>query len=233
MRGGFILLLLVASACGNVQPLTSDDIYGLSRAPKTWLTGTVTRSDSNAPVSDVLITLGDLNASTTVDGLFRFDELSPGTLEGAAAKSGFTRKTFSVDLMTGSNQLDVRLEPIACGGCAMPLICDVPSGNCVETATVTANIVSACGGGALSARVNISGHSTCSNETRGAWQLTGLTPGGPQTLSVGKSGYVVHGEMVTLVSGFNALGQIMLTPINGCANQPADVPCSCTTPDCQ
>jgi hypothetical protein len=224
---------VLISACGNVQPLTSDDLYGLSRAPKTWLTGTVTRSDSSAPVSEVLITLGDLSTSTNVDGLFRFDDLMPGTLEGAATKSGFERKPVRVELVTGANQLDVTIEPIACGGCGLGLLCDVASGQCQQPATVSANIISACGGGALSARVNISGHSTCSNETRGAWQLMGLTPGGPQTLSVGKSGYAVHSEMVTLVPGFNALGQIMLTPINGCGAVPADVPCSCTTPDCQ
>ncbi|MBL8912534.1 MAG: hypothetical protein JNM17_17710 [Archangium sp.] len=125
------------------------------------------------------------------------------------------------------------IDSIACGGCAAPLVCDVPSGQCVQLATITANIVSACNGGALTARVNISGHATCSNDTRGAWQLTGLTPGGPQTLSVGKSGYVVHSQIISLMPGFNTVPQIELTPINGCAMIPADVPCSCTTPECQ
>ena len=227
------LLLLTITACGNVQPLTSDDLYSLNREPKTWLTGTVVRQDTSAPLSDVVVTLGDLSTSSNIDGLFRFDELMPGTREGAATKTGFTRASFTAELVTGANQVELSLEPRACGGCAMGLLCDVPSGMCVSPATVTANVVSACDGTALGARVTISGHSTCSNETRGAWQLQNLTPGGPQTLSVGKAGYVVYSVPVTLMPGFNALGQVMLQPAGGCANIPADVPCSCTTPDCQ
>jgi hypothetical protein len=233
LRSLALAVLLSAAACGNLQPLTSADIYEVARTPKTWLTGTVTRADSNAPVSEVLITLGDRSATTTIDGRFRFDDLSPGAMEGAATRSGFTRKPFTVELAQGGNQLDLALDAIACGGCAMGLLCDVASSTCVQPATITANIVSACTGSALTARVNISGHATCSNDTRGAWQLAGLTPGGPQTLSVGKSGYVVHSQVVTLLPGFNTVPQIQLTPIDGCAAIPADVPCSCTQPECQ
>ena len=86
---------------------------------------------------------------------------------------------------------------------------------------------------ALTARVVIQGRATCTKEGRGFAELIDLTPGGPQTLAVGKTNYQAVNVMVTLTPGFNAQPAIRLTPVGGCAVTPVDVPCTCTTPDCQ
>jgi hypothetical protein len=103
----------------------------------------------------------------------------------------------------------------------------------VQPATISGDIVSACTGAVVVARVTVGGKSTCAVPGKGYWSLGGLTPGGPQALVAGKEGYEPYRTDVTLVSGFNTLDKIELTPVGGCSSTPVETACTCTTPGCQ
>ena len=153
--------------------------------------------------------------------------------DGSAVLAGFERKAFQVTLEPGANRFDVVMTPIPCGGCAAGLWCEPSSMTCVERARVSLNVVDDCTGAALTARVVIQSRAACTKEGRGFAELRDLTPGGPQTLAVGKQNYQASNLMVTLTPGFNALPAIRLQRVGGCAITPVDVPCVCNTADCQ
>lgn len=134
-----------------------------------------------------------------------------------------------------STDLDsLRPPPAAsCGTCASDQVCDPERRQCVPAATLTGGVVSACTGLALSARVTIDGKSTCSTTGKAYFRLQGLRPGGPQRLAVGKEGYAPASQDLVLEAGFNALGDVALSPARGCGAAVADVPCSCTSASCQ
>ncbi len=90
----------------------------------------------------------------------------------------------------------------------------------VQGSSVSGDLIDACTGAAVAARITIAGKSTCSVSGKGCWQLTGLPPGGPQTLAAGRAGYQAFSASLTLVSGFNALEKISLTPAGGCSVPP-------------
>jgi hypothetical protein len=195
--------------------------------------GLVTNGQTGAPLQGVTVSVGASSATTTATGAFLVEGLAPGDIDGSAVFTGFERKTFRVSLGPGDNRLDVVMTPIPCGGCATGLWCEPASMTCVERSRVSLNVVDDCTGAAVTARVVIQGKATCTKEGRGFAELVDLTPGGPQTLAVGKQNYQAANVMVTLAPGFNALPAIRLAPVGGCLVTPVDVPCVCNTPDCQ
>lgn len=197
------------------------------------LAGSVTDSVTGAPLQDVMVNVGLLSATTNAAGSFSLDGLPSGDVDGSAVFARYERKTFRLTINPGANRLDLQLTPLPCGGCATGLWCEPVSMTCQQRARVSLNVVDDCTGAALTARVAIQGRATCTKEGRGFAELIDLTPGGPQTLAVGKTNYQAANLMVTLTPGFNALPAIRLTPVGGCAITPVDVPCTCTTPDCQ
>ena len=57
---------------------------------------------------------------------------------------------------------------------------------------------------------------------------------GRYDLYAAEGNLTLHSELVTLVSGFNAVDRVQLMPIGGCqATPPASVACTCTTANCQ
>lgn len=197
------------------------------------LAGSVTNGQTGAPLQGVTVSVGTSSATTSATGAFLVEGLAPGSADGSAVLAGFERKTFQLTLEPGANRLDVVMTPIPCGGCAMGLWCEPVSMTCVERSRVSLNVVDDCTGAALTARVAIQGKATCTKEGRGFAELVDLTPGGPQTLAVGKQHYQAANVMVTLTPGFNALPAIRLQRVGGCAVTPVDVPCVCNTTDCQ
>lgn len=197
------------------------------------LAGSVTDSVTGAPLPSVTVNVGLLSATTSASGSFSLDGLASGDVDGSAVLARYERKTFRLTINPGANRLDLQLAPLPCGGCATGLWCEPVSMTCQQRARVSLNVVDECSGAALTARVAIQGRATCTKEGRGFAELVDLTPGGPQTLAVGKANYQAVNQMVTLTPGFNALATIRLTPVGGCAVTPVDVPCTCTTPDCQ
>ncbi|MBL8939094.1 MAG: carboxypeptidase regulatory-like domain-containing protein [Archangium sp.] len=197
------------------------------------LAGSVTDAVTGAPLQDVMVNVGLLSATTNASGSFSLEGLPSGDVDGSAVFARYERKTFRLSITPGANRLDLQLTPLPCGGCATGLWCEPVSMTCQQRARVSLNVVDDCTGAALTARVVIQGRATCTKEGRGFAELVDLTPGGPQTLAVGKTNYQAANLMVTLTPGFNALPAIRLTPVGGCSVTPVDVPCTCTTPDCQ
>lgn len=197
------------------------------------LAGSVTDAQTGAPLQGVTVNVGVASAVSNERGGFTFEGLPSGDVDGSAVFARYERKTFRTTINPGANRVDLQLTPLPCGGCALGLWCEPVSMTCQERARLSLNVVDECTGAALTARVVIQGRATCTKEGRGFAELTDLTPGGPQTLAVGKTNYQAANVMVTLTPGFNAQPAIRLTPVGGCAVTPVDVPCTCTTPDCQ
>lgn len=197
------------------------------------LAGSVTDAQTGAPLQGVTVNVGVASVVSNERGGFTFEGLSTGDVDGSAVFARYERKTFRLSINPGANRIDLQLTPLPCGGCPATLWCEPVSMTCQQRARVSLNVVDDCTGAALTARVAIQGRATCTKEGRGFAELIDLTPGGPQTLAVGKTNYQAANLMVTLTPGFNALPSIRLTPVGGCAVTPVDVPCTCTTPDCQ
>ncbi|MBE2248584.1 MAG: carboxypeptidase regulatory-like domain-containing protein [Myxococcus sp.] len=228
-----LAVLLLLAGCG-LEPLSREQLFGLPSAlPKVRLTGTASNATSGAVLAGVTVNVATVTTTSDAQGAFTLEGLALGEFDGSAVLLGFERKDFKVTLVEGTNRLDVALSPIPCGGCAAGLWCEPSSMRCVERSRVSLNVVDDCTGAALTARVVIQGSATCTKEGRGFAELLDLTPGGPQTLAVGKQHYQAANVMVTLAPGFNALPTVRLRPVGDCAVMPVDVPCTCTTADCQ
>lgn len=197
------------------------------------LRGTARNSATNAPVEGVTITVGPRSTSSDAAGAFRLDGLPEGQVSGFAVKPGYERSDFTVTLAANENVKDVALTRLPCGGCSQGLLCNRASDQCEAPATISLSVVDACTGIGVAARVVMQGFATCSTSSRGFAMLNGLTPGGPQTLAVGKPGYRAASSMVTLVSGFNALPEVRLERVMDCSVPITDEGCSCTGPECQ
>lgn len=223
------LLWLVLSACG-LGPLTSEEVFRLSPVPMAWVFGSTYDARTGAPLPGVV--LG--SATSDARGAYRLDHVTVGAWTGVALKEGYAPRELEATFRAGANRVDVALSPLGCGGCGADQVCDIVAQQCVATAILSSDVVSACSGAAISARVTVNAHSLCSDTRKGYFELRDLTPGGPQTLAVGKGGYEVFSTKITLVSGFNTLDPIRLTPLGGCAaGDPVDEPCVCEDVGCQ
>lgn len=228
-----VAVLLLLAGCG-LEPLSREQLFGLpSVVPKVRLTGTASNAMTGAPLSGVTVNLATVTTSSDDQGTFTLEDLAPGDFDGSAVLSGYERKDFRVSLVEGTNRLNLPMTAIPCGGCAAGLWCEPASMRCVERSRLSLNVVDDCTGAAVTARVVMQGKATCTKEGRGFAELVDLTPGGPQTVAVGKQHYQAANVMVTLNPGFNALPSIRLQPVGGCAATPVDVPCVCNTADCQ
>ena len=228
-----LLPLLLLTGCG-LPPLSSEDVFGLEPSPHAWIYGTIADSKSGAPIAGATVQLSTASAQSDLNGAFRVEGLSTGNAELAASREGYAALGMPLSLRPGGNRLELKLVPLACGACRDDQVCDPNLGVCVEQASISGDLVDACTGSAVAARITVDGKSTCSISGKGYWMLKGLKPGGPQTLAAGKMGYQAFSVQVTLKSGFNALDKISLTPIGGCSvTPPVDTGCSCTTPNCQ
>lgn len=230
-----VAALLACTACG-VEGLEGEDIFGLEPNPRIWLYGSVTNAATGAPLRDVAIQVEGYSTISDARGAFRFDGLAPGDVQGTASIHGFEPYMLATTLRPGPNAHNVVLRPHGCGrfSCGSDQFC--VDEECVEGARLSGSVVDACTGAAISARVTIDGQSTCSSANSGKtyFELRGLTPGGPHTLSIGKTGYQAFSTQMNLSTGLNAIDMVMLTPIGGCtAGTPEDVPCTCTQPTCQ
>ena len=225
----FVALLSVFTACG-LAPLTSEEVFRLSPAPQAWVMGTTYDAQNGAPLARVVIGA----ATSDSRGAYRLDHVAVGQWEALALREGYAPHASEVTIHAGANHLDIALSPLACGGCAQAQVCDTLTQQCVASAILSSDVVSACTGAPISARVTVNGHSTCSATRKGYFELRDLTPGGPQTLAAGKGGYAAFSTMITLVSGFNSLDPIRLTPLAGCAAPaPVEEPCVCNEAGCQ
>lgn len=230
------LSVTLLTACGNVEGLTSEDIFGLRASASAWLFGQVTNGATGAPLPGVAVSVQGYSTQTDHNGAYRIEGLVGRSTTASASIHGFHPYNVPVALMSGENRLDMALAPNECGrfNCADDEFCS--SGTCVRGAVLTGSVVSDCSGAALDARVTINGKSGCSLSRSGKayFELSGLTPGGPHTLSVGKSGYQAFSKAMTLTPGFNVFETVRLVPIGGCpAGEPAPVACTCTDPSCQ
>ena len=129
---------------------------------------------------------------------------------------------------------DVLVRTVCPTMCPASLVC-AEHGQCVEEATLTGGVIDACNGSALAARVTIAGRSVCSGSEKVPYfSLSGLVPGGPYTLAVGKVGYRSYVVARELERGANIQPVVSLTPAEGCqATPPAPAACVCVDSLCQ
>lgn len=229
----FLLPLLLLTGCG-LPELSSEEVFGLEDSPRAWIYGIASNAQTGAPLSNVSLQIGNAGSQSDANGAFRLDGLTKGTGELAVSREGFEILGLTLAIRAGGNRLEVRLVPLACGVCRSDETCDSALGQCVPSARISGDLVDACTGAAVAARVTVGGKATCSLPGKGYWELGNLRVGGPQTLAAGRDGYQAFSTQVTLKSGFNALDKISLMPIGGCtAPPPMSAACSCTTPNCQ
>jgi hypothetical protein len=128
---------------------------------------------------------------------------------------------------------DVLVQHSCPAQCPGAQVCSA-DGACVEAAALTGSVEDACTGAAIAARVTIAGRSVCSGDGKLPYfELTGLVPGGPYTLAVGKLGYRSYTVARSLEPGANTHPAIALTPSGGCGAPPAPIACTCTDALCQ
>ncbi|MBK7864990.1 MAG: carboxypeptidase regulatory-like domain-containing protein [Archangiaceae bacterium] len=233
-----VALVVALCGCGNVPGLTSEDFYGLSPNPRVWLHGQVTHAGTGAPLPDVAIELSGYSTRSDRNGAYRLDGLTATEVSGSASAHGFLPQPLSMTLRPGANTRDIALQPQACGRytCTADQFCDGNRGECVKGATLTGSVVDACTGAGLDARVTVDMKSLCSSAASGKsyFELKNITPGGPQVLAVGKTGYQAFSKALTLQPGFNVVDAVALTPLGGCAaGTPTNVACTCTESYCQ
>jgi hypothetical protein len=233
MRTAVLLPMLLLAACG-LPPLTSEDVYGLSPTPRVWLQGVVTDARTMAPVADATVQLEGETTRTDANGTFR---LESGLLAGATSltvsRAGFATSVTPLLLRAGANRVEVQLEVPSCAACASDEVCDDANGRCVKQATVSGDVVDDCTGQGIAAKVTLAGASTCSGDGKGYFELKRLAPGGPHTLAIGRQDYQALSSTLTLNGGLNALGQLRLKRVGGCASTPQPLACLCTTANCQ
>lgn len=216
----FVLLM----GCG-VAPLTAGDLQALSPPPAVTLSGVVSDGASGAGLAGATVVVGTAMATSDAQGLYRLEGLVTGTQQGVVSAKGFVAYPFEVPLVAGTNRLDLALAAAHCGPCASGRVCDPETMACVPAASVSGIVVSACNGAPLHARVNVSGHVTCSRDLKSVYQLDGLELGA-HTLAVGAAGYRPESRAVTLRSGQNPQPDVALTPVDGCASPPPAPTCT-------
>lgn len=213
-----VLFVLVAG-CG-LPEVTSEQVFGRDKNPKAWAFGTVIDVDTRGPIAGASVNLSGVTQTTDDNGGFTFASVAIGDAEFAVSKAGYEALGQPYRLRAGANRLEITLKGIHCG-CTGGQVCDVTTRGCVAPATISGIVTDGCTGAALVAKININGVAGCTdNGPKASWQLTGLNPGGPQTLSAGRPGYKPFAKAVTLTSGYNVLDPIVLERVGGCATVP-------------
>ncbi len=226
------LLLGVASGC-DVPGLTSDDVAGLQPVTRGWLSGLITDARDGTGLSDATVLVAEHSAVSGAGGEFRVELGIFGREQTVElARSGYQPRSDRISLQAGENTATFTLFRLGCGVCGVEEVCDPSAGGCVREALLSGGVKSACTGEGLDARVTVDGRSTCSTLGKAYFRLSGLRPGGPYSLSVGKVGYQAYSTSLTLAPGANVLEEVALTPVGGCAAIPAPAACTCTTPNC-
>lgn len=218
------LCFFLLAGCG-LPELTSEDVFGRDPNPKAWVYGTVTDARTRGPIAAATVQLARTSATTDDNGAFRLEGLTVGDNGLAVSKQGYQALGQAVRIHAGGNRLEAQLVPVSCGVCGGGEVCDPFAVKCVQPATISGDIVDACNGAALLARITVGGVSACTLEAKGYWQIEGVMPGGPQTLAAGRPGYQPFTTQVTLKSGFNVLEKISLERVGGCAVTPAQWLC--------
>lgn len=228
-----LLPVLLLTGCG-LPGLTSEEVFGLEVMPRAWVYGVVSDAQTHGPLSEATVQISGASVRSDSNGAFALEHLTAGEIELAASRDGYETLGEVLELKPGANRLELQLTRLACGTCMNGQVCDPTARQCVEAASISGDIVNACTGAVVVARVTVDGKSTCAIPGKGYWQLTGLKPGGPQALVAGKDGYEPYRADITLVSGFNTIDKISLTPVGGCsATPPVETACTCTMPGCQ
>ena len=114
------LVLALASSCGSVDGFSSEDLYGLSSQPRSWLSGLVT-SRRGASVSGAAVQVEGVSTRSTADGAYRLElNLVTEVAAGSASADGFAPYDFVLPLKSGANGFDIALTPLTCADAACP-----------------------------------------------------------------------------------------------------------------
>ncbi|MBL8953757.1 MAG: carboxypeptidase regulatory-like domain-containing protein [Myxococcaceae bacterium] len=227
-------LALVLAACGTLEPLSAQDIYGLRSGSGTSVYGLVKNARTGAPLVGVTLLIGGRSTLSENDGTYLIEGLAPIEATGEVAVHGFQSVSVRFTLERGANLRNFELEPNECGraNCLPGEFCS--SSGCSPGATLSGSVFNACDNTALDALVRIDGAAICTESSKGAFfQLKGITPNGPQVISIGKTGYLPFTKTISLNTGLNAMDPVKLTPEAGCSAIPAPAACVCTAAGCQ
>ncbi len=231
LRPAALACALLLCGCG-VPGITSEQLAAFAPAPEVWLSGLVSDARTGGPLPEATLLLGDQTARSGADGSFLLERLAPGEQTLEVVREGYQPLSQALSLRAGANSVQYALTPVGCEVCRSGQVCDAAAGQCVAEAVLSGGVVNGCTGEGLDARVTIDGRSTCSTNGKAYFELKGLHPGGPYTLSIGKAGYKAFTTTRSLQAGLNTFEPVSLQPVDGCAQPPPPAACSCVTSNC-
>jgi hypothetical protein len=164
----------------------------------TSLTGTVTDAGTGAALSGVLVTLGNLNATTSSNGAYRFDNLTQTSYTLSASKSGYQdiSKAVTLNLSVQTNTENIQMTPVQ------------------QTTSLAGTVTDANTGAALSGVLVRLGSWSYTTSSGGTYRFDNLTQTS-YTLSASKSGYQDISKAVSLnLSVQTNTENIRMTPVS-------------------
>ena len=158
-----------------------------SGSSTTTLSGKVTGSATNDPISKVVLSIDNKKDTTGQDGSYQFDNLPPGDFTFTAAASGYTSYSRSITIKSGNNVLDLQLNKKGANtGSLAGVIHDSQTGDPVVKAVVT-----------IDNKKDTTGQD-------GSYQFDNLPPG-DFTFTATASGYTSYSRSITINTGNNVL----------------------------
>ncbi|MBI3354676.1 MAG: carboxypeptidase regulatory-like domain-containing protein [Nitrospirae bacterium] len=182
---------------GNSDGVT---VYYTSSTAGGSIYGSVSDAINNNPIVGASITITDSTksqtASTVNNGFFSITNITPGTINGTASKSGYLSNTFTNTINAGEILLmDIRLVP---GATISGTITNEATGQSLPGATITITDSQR----TLTATAN----------TYGRYTITGIAQGSI-TINASKTGYLTQENYLTVAAGKTYTANFILKEI--------------------
>jgi thermitase len=159
------------------------------------ITGSVTDAGSGSPIAGAMVTDSTRTATTDASGEYTMADVSPGTYEVTASKSGYESSSLTVTVLEGNTALaDLALTRVIVLGTVTGTVTDAGSGSPIAGAVVTDST--------RTTTTDASGEYTIANVPPGTYQVTGS-----------KSGYESSSLTVTVSEGNTAVADLSLVQI--------------------
>jgi len=157
------------------------------------ITGSVTDAEEGSAIGGATVTDGTRTTTTDASGEYTIADVSPGTYEVTASKSGYESSSVAVTVSEGNTAVaDLPLIRIIVPGAITGSVTDAHDGSPIAGATVT------------------DGTRTTTTDATGKYSIANVSPG-TYEVTASKGGYVSVTSPVTIVSGGTATVNFALT----------------------
>ena len=186
----------------NIWGWAEITVYYTSSTAGGSIYGSVSDAINNNPIVGASITITDSTksqtASTVNNGFFSITNITPGTINGTASKSGYLSHTFTDAINAGEILLlDIALIPGA-----------------TVSGTVTNETTRLPISGATISVTDSQKTLTATTDTNGRYTITGIAQG-TITIKVNKTGYLSQERYLTVEAGRTYTANLMLKEISG------------------